>query len=548
VLASWAFTITCGGGGGGTTRDAAARLDGSPDSSRDGAIDPCAGGCAANTWDADHDPNTGTCGCEYQCVKISDTDPIDDTYTDENCDGGDGIVAQCVYVSTSLGDDANGTGTRQSPVKTLTRGIALAQANSIPAVCASGETYNEKVTVVSGINIYGGFDQANAFKRSPTAITTVQAAGVVFDAPQINADTYLAGLTIQATANPVAGASVYGVRLVAGAAQLIVQYNTITVANGNTGGSGTDGAAQLVATADVGQNGTNGTANGSAGGGGGAQGTCTEYGGKGGMGGYGVLSGDTGGSGTGGATPGTGGHADSQSFCSGVTGNNVGQPGGAATVVGSNGTAGAGGLALGTIVAGDYKVASGANGTIGGNGKGGSGGGGGGGGDQVGGTFCNPDRGGGGAAGGCGGLGGNFGTGGGGGGASFGVFAVAGHIVVGVNHITTGNGGNGGTGGKGAIGQVGGGGGTGGLAADDGGPGGNGGSGTNGGAGAPGGGGGGGPTACLAYGSTALFSYSSNVVCVHGTAGQGAAGGTFPSNAAGNAGAAGTAGATIQIP
>lgn len=383
VLGSSAFTLTCGGGGGSATPDAARPDDARLDSSPDGPAGPCAAGCPANTWDIDHDPNTGMCGCEYQCVKTGDADPIDDLYTDDNCDGGDGVVAQCVYVSASLGDDTNGTGTREAPVKTLARGVAVAQANSVPAVCASGELYNEKVTVVSGINVYGGFDQANpdfAFKRSAGAITTVQAAGLVFDAPLIDADTYLEGLTIQATANPLVGASVYAVRLGGGAAQLIVQYNTITAANGNAGGNGTDGAAQAAAAA--GQDGTNGTANGSAGGGGGAKGTCTEFGGNGGDGGYGTASGVSGGSGTGSATPGAGGHADSASFCSGTTGNNIGQPGGAATLAATDGAAGAGGLALGTIAAGDYKASNGANGTKGTSGKGGSGGGGGGGGDQ----------------------------------------------------------------------------------------------------------------------------------------------------------------------
>ena len=80
------------------------------------------------------------------------SDPIDPNFTDDNCDGGDGNVEQCVYVSTSQGDDTTGDGSRQSPLKTIGIAILKAKANAVPSVCLSGEVYNEAVSVMSGMH------------------------------------------------------------------------------------------------------------------------------------------------------------------------------------------------------------------------------------------------------------------------------------------------------------------------------------------------------------------------------------------------------------
>ncbi|MCA9599419.1 MAG: hypothetical protein KC776_39195, partial [Myxococcales bacterium] len=158
----------------------------------------CSTGCPANMWDIDNNPLTGTCGCEYSCVKKGNADPIDPNYEDDNCDGGDGLVEQCVYVSTSQGSDATGDGTRNKPLATIAAAIAHAKSFGVPAVCLSGEQYNENVTVESGISVYGGFDQNDAnfkFRRSASATTIVQAQGTVFHVPTIAVDTHIEGLT-----------------------------------------------------------------------------------------------------------------------------------------------------------------------------------------------------------------------------------------------------------------------------------------------------------------------------------------------------------------
>ena len=509
-----------------------------------GGSDPCAMGCPAGTWDIDGNPLTGQCGCEYMCNKKSMDDPIDPNFEDDNCDGSDGVVEQCVYVSATLGS-ATGAGTRQDPVDTIATGITTAAQKSAKGVCVSGENYNETVTMVSGISVWGGFDEKDpnfAFKRSPNAVSTVTATGVVFDAPQIDLVTHIEGLSIHASTPMTAGASTYGVRLGSGIGKLFVRYNVITADKGADGASGANAMDHGNAKAANGNGGTNGC-EGTNCGDGGATTNCTEFGGKGGDGGYNGASGQKGATGSGNTTGGNGGSATSCNIIgSGGDNGKKGADGGAKGIMG---TAGSAGPNLGQLLQGFYAPGDGATGTTGANGRGAAGGGGGGGG--KGGTFCYEDKGGGGGSGGCGGLGGKSGDGGGGGGGSFGVFAAGGTVEVTGNEITTGGGGDGGNGGNGAKGQLGGNGGNGSAGYDESGGGGPGGSGSDGGAGGPGGGGGGGPSACLAYGTGATFVYEKNVLCQLGTAGMGGNGATNPDAGTSGPGATGVTGPTLQL-
>ena len=536
---------TAGGGGDGGSPDGG--MDGAPGD--DGAADgmQCGSTCPAGTWDLDGNPATGVCGCEYACNKTSDADPIDPSFADDNCDGSDGVVAQCVFVSASLGSAA-GAGTREHPVVTIARGLDVARTNGLPAVCVSGEIYNEAITVASGISIYGGFDATNtsfAFRRSAAAVTQVSAPGIVFDAPSISAETHLEGLKITATTPATPGASTYGVRLGGGPGRLFVRYDVITAGKGADGDNGVDGTAPSPAMAPTGNPGVNGVSGMNAGGTGGPQPTCAEFGGAGGPGGYDALPGTDGSAGTGNTMVGVGGRANSATACLGVTGSSMGGTGAPHLVPGAAGVFGIGGLGQGKIASGLYAPADGADGTKGLNGKGGSGGGGGGGGDN--GTLCVSDHGGGGGSGGCGGLGGNAGSKGRGGGGSFAVFVAAGTITVTDNQLTTLGGGRGGKGGAGALGQLGGSGGMPGGAADDGGAGGMGGAGSAGGAGAPGGGGGGGPSICVARGAGTTILFMS-ISCSTGTPGAGGVGGASATGGGtAGAGSSGSSGENVQL-
>jgi hypothetical protein len=493
------------------------------------------------------------------CLTTLDTPALETTvdgFVDEvlcQLDAGSG-TCPCVYVSTSQGDDTSGTGSRQSPLKTIAAAIQKAQDNAVPSVCLSGEVYDEAVTMVSGISVYGGFDQNDAglkFRRSSNVTTTVNAPGVAFDAPQIDQETHIEGITINATAVAVPGASVYGVRLGGGTGQLFVRDNIIQAAAGSDGHAGSDGLANGNAQAPAGNNGQMGCTSCSSNGAGGPQPMCTEFGGKGGTGGYDSGNGQAGSAGSGGALGGNPGVSSQMCSVFGAPKSGPGGPGNTGSD-GSQGTPGSGGAALGTVASSDYVPADGGSGLGGTNGKGGGGGGGGGGGAALACQFnicanqCNADRGGGGGSGGCGGLGGDDGLAGGGGGASFGVFALAGAVIVASNDITTHDGGKGGKGGDGAAGQSGGSGGTGGIAADDAGAGGNGKPGGSGGAGGPGGGGGGGPSACLGRAASVVFTFDTNT-CTTGIPGFGGSGGTNPMGGFASDGQTGTASPNLQI-
>lgn len=553
-------TTTSGGGGEGGGEGGGGEGgsgEGGSGEGGEGGGGGCGVECPDGLHDVDNNPLTGECGCEYACTVVGTgtTDPIDEDFADDNCDGGDGVVESCIYVSASLGDDANG-GTRQAPKRTIAGAIEHAVTNGVPAVCLSGEVYAENVLVASGVSIYGGFDHTDpdfAFRRSADATTTVVAEGTVFYADDIAVDTHIEGMRIEALSTGVPGSSVYGVRLRAGLGRLYVRYNDLQIADAPDGNDGGDGAPPPEAIAPSGNDGDDGFEDDDpAGGSGGPAPVCAEPGGKGGDSGYGSnspgLPGD----------PGSGGDAGG-AFGAGVSPCGTADDGLAPVTNGSpgtNGSVGGGGQSVGRIDTGAalYVPSTGLSGTNGTNGKGGGGGGGGGGGPHRQWSFdswCVRDRGGAGGSGGCGGIGGKLGTGGDGGGGSFGVFAAAGRITVSDNEILTGFGGDGGIGGSGGDRQLGGGGGGGGAkdpesTSSSGGVGGSGARGGDGGVGGPGGGGGGGPSICFARASSSQAEYDANS-CSTAGAGTGGLGGSNSLGSQGGPGASGTVGFNVTI-
>ncbi len=264
--------FSASGGGTGTGASGGSAGDGGATGTGGAGAGPSTGGggqgggdcgtCPPNTQDLDQNPLTGECGCEYACTPTGNgtEDPIDGDFTDDNCDGSDGIVEQCVYVSVSLGDDGAGSGSRQAPVATIAKAIAVAQANSVPAICLSGEVYSGTINLPDGISLYGGFDQNDPdfpFRRKATAVTTIQADGVAIVADQINTDTHVEGLTIDVTTPMGSSQSAYGVLLKGGLATLYVRYNTITIGAGAVGTPGNDGMT-LATNAPDGGSGANG--------------------------------------------------------------------------------------------------------------------------------------------------------------------------------------------------------------------------------------------------------------------------------------------------
>lgn len=477
--------------------------------------------------------------CDYKCTPgaLAPLDPVDENYTDENCDGSDGVVDACLFVSNE-GTDAPGGGSRTAPLKTIAFALTLGKSSG-SSVCVAGETFTGQVTLVSGVNLYGGFDSkdpAFAFRRTATATTTLTSKGTVVLSQLIDADTMVEGFTIHALTpdGQNDGAGVYGVRHLGGAAKLILRYNAITADAAHAGADGALGTD--------GQGGTNGARGtdacshcGALGGQGGSFGAAmttsvmcnASAGGAGGQGGYDQSGGLDGNAGSGpGATPGGGGGGNSTCGFSGGSG---GGNGGTSSLAGTAGIHGGvppqmNGLSADAL----YVPGLGGGGTAGSSGNAGGGGGGGGGGTNGG--FCYGDRGAGGGSGGTGGCGGTPGTGGQGGGASIAVSIKSGQAIVGQNVLTTALGGIGGLGRPGGNGGLPGLGLGGGSSADDGANGGAGGNGTAGGIGGAGAGGAGGPSACIAKATIVTLDQTPTNSCAVPPAGAAGGSGGAPTN------------------
>ncbi len=90
-----------------------------------------------------------------------------DALADESCSGGRGT-----FVSALTGDDLN-PGTRALPVRTIGQGIRNAQMIGVPQTVVVAEgSYGEKVTMVGGVTLLGGYQCSASpcsWLRSPTA-------------------------------------------------------------------------------------------------------------------------------------------------------------------------------------------------------------------------------------------------------------------------------------------------------------------------------------------------------------------------------------------
>jgi hypothetical protein len=415
----------------------------------------------------------------------------------------DGAVATTcgVFVSTSLGADQPGQGTREKPWKTLAAGIKAAMATKKPLyVCA--ESFSEALTLSAAVTVYGGLDckqgwaYVGATKKSTltadpdkTPLTLAPSAGGVM----------LHDLAIHAAdgqSQDAGGGS--SIAVIADQATASFVRCEIVAGNGMSGPAGDTpkddvGPSDPMDFAIVGNAGTKACTAGSTTPGGAAKVNtfCSDpsppIGGGGGVGSIG-----TGGDGE--ATPAnaqtaTGGKGQPSADPS--WGCQVGQ--GALGLPGTPGTPGEGAkgnLSLGTLSTAGYAGVDGQPGGPGGPGQGGGGGGGAKG--KAAAPTCYGASGGGGGVGGCGAPGG---TGGRFGGASIGIIDLDATLTFDTVTIKVSQGGKGG---DGEFGGVGGNGGNGGLGNGTS-PACNGGNGGNGGQGGKGGGARGGHAIGIAY-------------------------------------------------
>ncbi len=472
------------------------------------------------------------------CFAESSFDLPDVARRDANCDGIDGDLAASVFVATS-GDDANDGLTRESPVRTITRGIEVAVAAGRSAVLVASGTYAEKVELVEGVGVHGGYD-APAWSRDGAA-TIVRADGVAVSADGIVIETIVSELTVRSE-DAAPGESSIAVRIVRSTGVVLESVQVIAGRGGD--GSAGDAATRRSFGGIYGLPGEASRQSGissctidgvrppQGGRGGPTSGACTcGQGGAGGMGGPYYYTGagetrpDRGLPASRGLCPaspyGSGGEAGQDSTSPALRQGQTGARG----ADGADGSDGRGGSPVGAFTMDGYASAFGSSGDDGRAGTGGTGGGGGFGCTTA--SFClaSGGAGGGGGSGACGGQGG-FGAEGGG--ASIGIFAWESSLVLRRTSIAVSGGGDGGAGGEGMAGGVGGAGGAGGASISVNGcvtgAGGRGGAGGNGGAGGMGGGGGGGPSVGVVLGGGAALDARSTEVSYD--IGPGGAGGS----------------------
>ena len=488
--------------------------------------------CEENYWDLD----PGIPGCEYYCVYDEDNpydEPSpDDGFKDNNCDGIDGMIEDAVFVAPDGNDDSL-TGTPDAPKKTINSAIFLAASQGKPHVYVSVGTYPKKLTLSSGISIYGGYNRHMVDSNSPIGwgrsmdyiVTISSSENIGINASFIGEPTRLQMLSVQAYGTSQDDVSSYGIYS-RKADALVLEYIDIAVGDGRNGQPGfSDG--ERGRDANDGENGQSGreddgswycSGQGKPGIGLGGNSVCSS---RGGSGGYSCKTSSSSG------CSGFCGEQGSAGACSGC-GNQGGS--GSSGCDGDNGYAGShgsGGSNEGTIANNKWVPNPGQQGSPGG--TGGGGGGGGGGGSRGGGIFNCDDYGGTGGGGGGGGCGGGGGAGGEGAGSSIGIFLYESSLELHHITITTGDGGTGGSGRGGGVAGRGGDGGEGGADYQGGYPGGYGGDGGNGGRGGSGGGGQGGN-------SIGLFSANNSVPLIDdiditlGDSGMGGGPGTSQGN------------------
>lgn len=165
-----------------------------------------------------------------ECTITNLADPIDPEFLDHNCNGSDGVVDACIYVSASA--PANRNGSRSNPVSSIAEEILLA-TNELNSVCLSRETDREPVVLASGVHLFGGFDAQAGFVRSSLQRTEILAPGTALLAQDLTRQTEVQGLTIVAESPAAPGQSTYGVQIVS--ADVVMRDNVITAERGSDG-------------------------------------------------------------------------------------------------------------------------------------------------------------------------------------------------------------------------------------------------------------------------------------------------------------------------
>jgi hypothetical protein len=160
-----------------------------------------------------------------------DTDVPDDAFTDADCDGIDGAWDAAVFVAPSGSDDASGS--RDAPVKTLTKAVELA-TGSDKAVYVCLGTYVETLALTAGVAIHGGYDCENGWARTQQLPLVAPESGTPLTIVNVTEPVIVDRLALRAPDAVDPGASSIGA-LVATSPDVVLTHVDITAGNGAAG-------------------------------------------------------------------------------------------------------------------------------------------------------------------------------------------------------------------------------------------------------------------------------------------------------------------------
>ncbi len=219
-------------------------------------------------------------GCE--CRRIQGNATIDEPeelapFTDENCDGIDGVIGNALFVWA--GATPGGNGSLSTPYRTIGAALAALPTSGKQYVLVAEGTYSENLSVADGMRLYGGY--ARDFKKRDPVLHTSIVQGVpsiaslgaqppavhIQSAGRGTARTVVAGFSLRgvdqvaATPDNADGLASVTVLLENSGANARLVNNEILPGRGGRGGrgsSGTQGGGRQSSPALNGTNGQNG--------------------------------------------------------------------------------------------------------------------------------------------------------------------------------------------------------------------------------------------------------------------------------------------------
>jgi len=202
----------------------------------------CAIVCEQDRWDLDGDvstpPGAESNGCEYACQVTAALDLPDAEMLDTNCDGLDGMWEDSIFVSPD-GDDGH-PGTPEQPVASLVQGLVRAVQQGRSQVLAAGGDYGERLALVDGISVHGGYrwQGGRRWAREPGAVVMLASPDPIgLLAMEIEAPTVVSLVNVSAADATEPGQSSMGLLAINCSGSLRFESVFFWAGDGATGGT-----------------------------------------------------------------------------------------------------------------------------------------------------------------------------------------------------------------------------------------------------------------------------------------------------------------------